>query len=347
MKTLTYRGPWEMSVRDRSAPQPRDHETLIDVIATGICGSDLHGYTGETDRRVAGQVMGHEMVGRVRSGGDLGVGTLVTVNPIVSCGECELCGAGETQACDQSRVIGVDPALPGSLADLLVAPTTNVVPLDGDLPVHHGTLVEPLAVGYHALMQGHPVVEDRLLIVGGGPIGQTVALAARRRGLTRILVSEPTAARRDLIEALGFSTTSPEHVADDVARVLGGRATLVVDAVGIAESLATALAHSTVRSRIVLVGMGAPAMTITPYEITVAERTVIGSYCYSTKHFRETAEWVAGGRPELDLFIDHMTLLDDGAEAFRAAAEDGTRNKTLVLSAHAHREDITMNGEKR
>ncbi|GAA1962192.1 2,3-butanediol dehydrogenase [Microbacterium aquimaris] len=344
VRTLVYSGPWQMDVDERCVPQPGPDETLIEVIATGICGSDIHGYTGDTDRRTNGQIMGHEVVGRVRAGGPLEAGTLVTVNPIVSCGGCTMCECGETQSCDRARVIGVDPALHGSLADTLVAPSRNVVPLAGDPSVHHGALVEPLAVGYHALMRGNPVDGDRVLVIGGGPIGQAVAIAARRRGLTRVLVSEPMASRRTLVDALGFATTSPERIAADIPRVLGDRATLVVDAVGVAASMSTALTHSSVRARIVLVGMGSPSMPIQPYDITVAERSVIGSYCYSTLHFEDTARWVAQGRPELDLLIDHTFPLDRGAEAFRTVAADGSRNKTLVLSAAAALEDIPTIG---
>ena len=332
MHSLTYLGPWEMTITEAPSPSPAADETLIDIIATGLCGSDIHGYSGETDRRVSGQVMGHETVGRVHSGGDLPVGTLVTIDPVIPCGECEFCLAGENQVCPRSRVIGVDPALPGSFAEQLLVPSANVVALSEDMSVLHGALIEPLAVGYHALMRGAPVATDRLLVIGGGPIGQAVALAARRFGLTDILVSEPTEARRELLTALNFATTSPDTIEEDVREKLSGAATLVIDAVGIGPSLAAATAHSTTRARVVLVGMGATSVTIAPYGFTVSERSLIGSYCYSAAHFRETAAWVAAGRPELDLLIDRVLPLAGGAEAFRSAAKGGLSNKTLLRS---------------
>ena len=333
MKALAYDGPWAMSLVDRPAPTPSSGEVVIDVIATGICGSDAHGYSGETGRRTGGQVMGHETVGRVASGAAFDAGTLVTVNPIISCGTCEACVAGETQVCADSVVIGVEPTLDGSFAEQLVVPARNVVPLDGRLPVLHGALVEPLAVGYHAVMRGAPTPTDRVLVIGGGPIGQAAAIGARRAGLDRIVVSEPVAARRDLLHRLGFATTAPERLASDVEGSLGGPATLVIDAVGIAASFAAAIAHSTSRARIVLVGMGVSSMTVEPYGITVAERTVVGSYCYSEQHFTSTARWVSAGHPELDLLIDRTLPLVDGAEAFRTVADGtGGSNKTLLLS---------------
>ncbi|WP_353112605.1 alcohol dehydrogenase catalytic domain-containing protein [Microbacterium sp.] len=330
MHALAYTKPWEMSIVDRADPAPGPGEVVIDVIATGICGSDSHGYSGENGRRRGGQVMGHEAVGRVRDG------ALVTFNPLVSCGECGFCLAGQTQACPDARVIGVDPLLDGSFAERVLVPARNVVPLPADMPVLHGALIEPLAVGYHAVMQGAPEADDILLVIGGGPIGQAAALGARRAGLSRILVSEPTAPRRALLEQLGFSTTTPEDAGDELRERFGGKATLVVDAVGLSATVTDALTHSVTRARIVLVGMGAPEITIPPYGITVGERRMTGSYCYSEEHFRSTAEWVGAGRPELDALIDRTVPLSDGPQAFHDVARGtGGSNKTLVVSSSA------------
>lgn len=333
MQALGYNGPWEMAIIDRPEPVASPDTVVLDVVATGICGSDVHGYSGETGRRVGGQVMGHETVGRVRAGGDLEPGTVVTINPILSCGTCEFCLEGETQVCPESVVIGVEPSLDGSFAERIGVPARNVVPLGDRVPILHGAFVEPLAVGYHAVMRGTPRPDDRVLVIGGGPIGQAVAIGARRAGVTSILVSEPTESRRDLLTGLGFETTTPDELPERTMEVLGGKATLVVDAVGIAASMAGAIASSTTRARIVLVGMGVSQMQFEPYGITVAERVLIGSYCYSEEHFRTTAEWVAEGHPELDMLIDRTLPLADGAEAFRSVADGtGGSNKTLLLS---------------
>lgn len=333
MQALEYNGPWEMAIIDRPEPIGSDDTVVLDVIATGVCGSDVHGYTGETGRRVSGQVMGHETVARVREGGRFAPGALVTFNPIISCGHCEFCLEGETQVCPESVVIGVEPTLDGSFAERVGVPARNVVPLGDSVPVLHGALVEPLAVGYHAVMRGAPTADDRMLVIGGGPIGQAAALAARRCGVSRVLVSEPSEPRRALLARLGFETTTPDELAEAAVRVLGGKATLVIDAVGIQPSVAAAVASSTTRARIVLVGMGASEMLIAPYGITVAERVLIGSYCYSEEHFRSTAAWVAEGHQELDLLIDRTLPLADGAEAFRTVADgSGGSNKTLIVS---------------
>lgn len=340
MRALGFNGPWDLTIADRPDPVFGESEVLIEIIATGICGSDVHGYSGETGRRTAGQIMGHETVGRVRDSGSavtqLPAGTLVTVNPIRSCGHCEACLDGENQVCSELKVIGVAPHLDGTFAELIVVPEHNVVTVNPNIPVLHGALIEPLAVGYHAVVQGDLRSTDRLLVIGGGPIGQAVLLGARRAGVTSILVSEPSPERRELLEKLGFATTSPQNLGLAITDVLGDKATAVIDAVGIDSSMSDALTHSTGRARIVLVGMGANRMSLDPYAISVAERRISGSYCYSDAHFRSTAEWVGEGHPELDLLIEKTLPLEDGPTAFRTIADGSVpSNKVMLLSASA------------
>src|SRR3712207_5176070 len=141
MRALVYHGPHDLGVEDRPDPEPGPDEVLLRITATGICGSDLHGYTGENGRRHAGQIMGHETVGRVVRAGpavppewELHPGRLATVNPVIGCGSCAACAAGTEQLCPGRRVIGVDPALRSAFAELMTAPARNVVALPNEVP---------------------------------------------------------------------------------------------------------------------------------------------------------------------------------------------------------------------
>ena len=190
MRALVYRGPHDIAVEDRPDPEPGPDEVLLRITATGICGSDLHGYTGENGRRHPGQVMGHETVGRIAAVGPgvtgLEPGRLATVNPVVGCGECAQCAAGTEQLCPRRKVIGVDREISSAFAELMLAPARNVVLLPDDLPEEYGALIEPLAVGYHAARNGRVGPDDAVLVIGGGPIGQAAALAVRRLGAERV-----------------------------------------------------------------------------------------------------------------------------------------------------------------
>ncbi|HLL64910.1 MAG TPA: alcohol dehydrogenase catalytic domain-containing protein [Micromonosporaceae bacterium] len=341
MRALVFRGPADLCVADFPDPVPGPDEVLLRITATGICGSDLHGYTGENGRRHAGQIMGHETVGRIVGVGsavpedrNLRPGRVATVNPVIGCGHCTACAAGDEHRCVRRRVIGVDPTLRSAFAELMTAPAGNVILLPDDVPEEYGALVEPLAVGYHAAVRGAITPQDRVLVVGGGPIGQACALAARRLGASRIAVSDLSPHRRALLGKLALATIDPADgaVGERVRALLDGPADVVLDAVGTGASLADAFAGSAFGARIVLVGMNAPEITLQAYEISTQERSITGSFCYPSAEFRQTADWVATGPPELAHLIEGRTPLAGGPDAFAGLASgELTASKVLVL----------------
>jgi threonine dehydrogenase-like Zn-dependent dehydrogenase len=330
MKALVLRDFGDLAVVDRPDPECGPGQVLLRVAATGICGSDLHGYTGRTGRREPGQVMGHETVGRVAATGTgvhgIEIGTLATVNPVLSCGRCAACAAGREQSCPTKTVIGVDPTITSAFAQYLAVPAGNVVPLAEAVPADYGALVEPLAVAYHALRRGGCLAEDRVLIVGGGPIGQSAVLAARRLGVATVLVSEPDPARRELCRALGAEVVEPGDLGTAV------RATLAVDAVGTGDSLTDALAGTEPGARVVLVGMHTPEVTLPAYAVSTAERSIIGSFCYSAEDSRTTAAWAGTVSAELAVLIEDRVPLSAAPAAFAELAKgSAAAGKVLVV----------------
>jgi threonine dehydrogenase-like Zn-dependent dehydrogenase len=340
VRALVYKGRRTLVVEERPTPRPGPGEVLLRIAATGICGSDLHGYTGENGRRFPDQVMGHETVARVAASGPdvsgLAEGALVTVNPVLACGTCPACAVGAEQRCWHRRVIGVNRELVSAFAEFMVVPAHNVVPLTEDLPVELGALVEPLAVGYHAVQRADGVANGRVLVVGGGPIGQAVALAARRLGSTHVVVSEPAEPRRALLARLGLPVIDPttcDSPAELVESFGGSLADVVIDAVGSSASISTALQMCVDGGRVILVGMHEPQLAVPGYAISVGERVVVGSYCYSDRHFVETANWVSSRPPGLGALVEGRVSMDEAPEAFdRLARGDDVSSKVLVFT---------------
>ncbi len=341
MKALVFEGPHHITVQERPDPEPGPGEIALSVIATGICGSDLHGYTGENGRRFAGQVMGHETVGRVAAlGADVAappVGSLVTVNPVIACGQCPACLAKCEQRCPTRRVIGVDPSISSAFAERMVVPARNVVILPLDLPADLGALVEPLSVGYHAARRGGVTGGSAVLVIGGGPIGQAAALGARRLGAD-VVVSELAPSRAELVRQLGFPVLDPAgDLAAQVERALGRLPEIVIDAVAINPTLAQALTVSGVGATIVMVGMGSPRIELAAFTISTEERTVVGSFCYGSVEFADTAQWVAEHADELSPLIDGSVDIDGAAKAFADLADGtSTASKIVVRLGAAH-----------
>ena len=338
MRALVLRSFGDLDVEDRPDPVPGPDELVVAVTATGICGSDIHGFTGENGRRSPGQVMGHETVGRVVALGP-GVtgpnpGTAVAVNPVIGCRSCAACAAGQEQACPNGRVIGVAPELSAAFAELMAVPSRNVVQLPPAMPEEHGALIEPLSVGYHAARRAGNLASTPVLVIGGGPIGQACALAAARLGATTVAVSEIDPHRRQLLSRLGATPVDPAAgpLARQVAGALGGPAAVVIDAVGSSRSLDDAMTSAAPGASVVLVGMGMPIIDLPAYTVSTKERSLIGSYCYSPSEFRETAEWAGTVPGQLANLIDGRTALDGAPAMFRSLAEDhGSASKVLVF----------------
>jgi threonine dehydrogenase-like Zn-dependent dehydrogenase len=338
MRALVLRDFYDIAVEDRPDPVAGPGQVVVEVIATGICGSDFHGYSGENGRRHPGQIMGHETVGRLRELGPdvdgLAVGQLVTVNPVMSCHECSACQSGQEHWCSRRVVLGVAPEIPAAFADRVVVPAANIVRLPDDMPAELGALVEPMAVGYHAVRRGLPRPEDRVLVIGGGPIGQACIMAARRLSVQALALSDVSPSRRDLCARLGAEVVDPSagNLPEAVADRLGGPATLVVDAVGLSPTVADAFAASGLGSRIVLVGMGSPRLELSAYALSTEERSLIGSFTYNAAEFIDTAEWVGTVPEGIDAMIDGRVGWEGAPQSFDDLARGrSTASKILVF----------------
>lgn len=334
MRALVFNGPWDLTLEERPEPEPQDDEALLQILATGICGSDLHGYTGETGRRSPGQIMGHETVAEVLEDrtGQHRPGSIVTLNPVIGCNRCDACSAGSRQRCQSRRVIGVDPDLSSAFAERMVAPADRLVPLPEGTPSRLGALVEPLAVGYHAVRRAQASSSDAVFIIGAGPIGQAVALAARREGCSDIVVSELDSHRRRRIADMGFETIEANDDAGTIVSALGRSPSIVIDAVGTSTTIELGLNSAAPGASVVLVGLASPRVELAAYAVTTAERDILGSFGYSDADFRSTARWIEDREAELEPLIDSEVPLEAAPEAFRQLARGELQaTKVLVL----------------
>lgn len=339
MKALVLKDFGSLVVEDRPMPQPVGDEVVIQIEATGICGSDIHGFTGENGRRVPGQIMGHESVGLISSlGADaaalgLEVGQRVTFNPVVVPVADLETYAGREQHCPDKYVIGVKSDVVSAFAQYIAVPARNIIVLPSSIPVGYGALVEPLAVAVHAVRRAGVHADDRVLVLGGGPIGQSVVLALLMAGVTRILVSEVTEARRALVERLGARVIDPMQgpVAGQVISVFGTRADVTIDAVGITPTITDALRSTALGGTVCLVGMGSPALDIEAFAVSTEERSIVGSFTYSNKDFVDAAAWIATTPDIAAELISREVPLAAANDAFTGlASNDGTPGKVLI-----------------
>ncbi|WP_053202605.1 zinc-dependent alcohol dehydrogenase [Jiangella muralis] len=335
MRALVLHDFHDLRVETLDLPVPGPGDVLVRVAEVGICGSDIHGYTGENGRRAPGQVMGHEASGTVEHdpSGRYAPGDRVTFNPLVSCGECGACAAHEEQHCRNRFVIGVRADRRAAFADFVVVPERNVHRLPDTVGTREGALIEPLAVAVHAVRRARVRDGDRVLIIGGGPVGQSLVLALHDAGIATVVVSELDAGRRALCAELGAIVVDPgsQDLADAVAAAAGAPADVTFDAVGISSTVTAALGATADGGRILLVGMGSPALEIAAFEVSTREREVIGSFCYSAGDFRAAIALAGRVADGLAKMVSSVITPDETpAELARLGAGDLPAGKVLV-----------------
>lgn len=322
MRALQLEGFGRLVVVDVPEPVPAAGEIVIETIATGICGSDIHGYTGENGRREPGQIMGHESVGRIHAlgaGVDASrypIGAVATFNPVILSDSGHDRFGGREQHDPERLVVGVDPSRVSAFASYFAVPARNVIVLPDTMPVEFGALIEPLAVALNAVRRVELAEGESVFVVGGGPIGQSTILAAQHAGASAVYVSELNPARRDLCESLGAIAIDPAAgpVHEQVIQWHGHPVDVAIDAVGITQSMTDALLSTVFGGRVCLLGMGSPELLIPAYRVSTEEREIVGSFTYTFDVFEAAAEWVGRGDPVFARLISEEVGLD-GADA--------------------------------
>jgi L-iditol 2-dehydrogenase len=323
--------PKRFAIGRGAVRSPRRGEVRLRVHDVGVCGSDLKMWAGTHAFLRPPLLIGHEVYGTIEElGGGMadGVteGTEVVVFPPVGCGACFHCVAGRAQLCADMRFVGGQ--IPGGLADHLVVPEANVIAVPDAVPRHERVLVEPLAVGVHAVTRGALEPGELVVVVGAGAIGLFTALAARERGAGKVLVAELSPARRARAETLGLETFDPSAVSveDAVAeRLRREGADVVFECVGSEETIGSALASTRNGGRAVAVGNAPPSVTIDGLALQRGERALVGVLMYDRGDLLEgmgmLARGLLAGLTE-DEAVQAFELEQVG-EAF-AAAKEGT-----------------------
>lgn len=299
MKAAVLESWQSIRVQDVAIPALQPGEVLIEVTMAGICGSDVHIYNGDNPIARAPVIPGHEFMGRIFDLGSatdgLSVGDRVVVQPIVFCGECTPCKGGFPHVCEKLIVIGVNRD--GGFARFVPVPVDTLIKLPDDMPDEVAVLAEPFSIGYHACVRGGIKPGERVAVIGGGPIGLYSAIVACKLGASQVVISEPLADRRALIEQFDIPTLDPRS--DGALQAFRSLSDdegfdLVIETSGVDAGLDFAVEAAAVRGRIVTLGF--PVKSYARYNITrgiVKELSLIGSRVCPRDEFRKTIDLLA------------------------------------------------------
>ncbi|MBM7517383.1 zinc-dependent alcohol dehydrogenase [Nocardioides nitrophenolicus] len=308
MKALVFTGPGVVELQDVPEPVAAAGEVEIRVVASGICGSELHGIA-HTEFRKPPLVMGHEFSGTTPDG------RRVTVNPLLSCGGCAACVRGDEQLCETRAIIGIDA--PGAFAERVVVPERAVRELPDDLSFAEAALVEPLANAVHAVRLADLGPDSRVAILGAGTIGLTCLLVALQH-TADVTVTDLAPGRLELAASLGAARTSS---------TLEGRYDAIIDAVGAEATHQASVDFLRPGGTAVWIGLLSASAGFDGQEIVRAEKRVVGSYCYTPRDFDQALDLATRVR------LDWATTfpLTEGAEVFTSLMAGVTETTKALL----------------
>ncbi len=341
MKALVYHGPWNMSLQDLPKPEPENGNVLIKMEAVGICGSDVHGFTGESGRRTPGMVMGHEAVGRVVERGSEvrspEIGSRVIVYNILA-DVPPSPEEGDPSFLDK-QVVGVNLGTRGAMADYLSIPARNAIPVPDGLSPDVALLAEPMAVATHGFnrLRAKAVEPTTVAVLGAGTIGLSTLLVARERGATGVVILDKIQDKLKRTPAFGGQpvcikdTDTPGRVSDAVASVLGSKPELVVDAVGTKESFEQAMTMIADRGTVLLIGNLAKEVPLPLQTAISKETTLIGTYGFNQTAFEEALWMVPKTRDLLSTFIEGRCTLEETPEVMTQLAKGEKHALKVVI----------------
>ncbi|MBN2593656.1 MAG: galactitol-1-phosphate 5-dehydrogenase [Sedimentisphaerales bacterium] len=326
MKALIYTRPYTFECSDFPDSVAGDDDVLIRVKACGICGSDVHGFTGKTGRRIPPLIMGHEAAGIVEGLGKnvsgFEKGDRVCFDSTVYCNKCESCRAGLFNRCDERQVLGVSvPAFKrhGAFAEFVAVPWWIVSKIPNELSFVNAALLEPASIGTHAANRAPISDSDTVVVIGAGTIGLFILQAARLRGAAKVIAVDVNEFRLDLAKQIGadklINPLKTELSEAILLETEGKGANVTLEAVGYAKTFADAVSVTRMGGYIVAVGNLQKKAEFDLQQLVAKEHTFIGSYA-SSGEFRDCIELVASGKINVEPLISDVLPLEQGPDAF-------------------------------
>lgn len=320
MKAAIIEQANRFQVTDFPEPIPASDEVLIDVAACGLCGTDIHILKGEYPATYP-LIPGHEFSGTIRSVGSevthLQPGRRVCVDPNISCGQCLFCREGQVHLCENLNPIGVRRN--GGFAQQCSVPQTQVYTIPDSIDFAAAAMIEPLSCALHGVEQAQLKAGQTVVVLGGGTMGGLLVQLARLSGASQIIVSEPQASRRRLLEQLGADITFDpleQNIGLSIKKIHPHGVDVVFESAGLRVTAQQTFPLTRRGGTIIFFGVVPPheSITVSPYEIYFNEWTIRGSFV-NPHTLRRAVKILADRRIDISPFISHRFSLAHFAQA--------------------------------
>ena len=328
MKALVYKGPMKIVVEEAPKPDLPTGYVRVRVIRSGICGSDVHGYIGNTGRRDIGVIMGHELSGVVDAVADgvtnAALGQRVIVQPMIYCGRCAYCKDGMTQHCQNKTFLGVF-SRHGAFAEYVSVPSHLIFQLPDDISFEKGALVEPLAVSKCAVDKISSYKDKTVLVVGTGTIGLLAIAVLKARGAKMIIATDLSDYRLSAAKKMGahavFNPGSVDPI--EAVREITGECgvDISIEAVGAEKPVETAISCLKPCGNCVWIGTVSPRIALNIQSVVTREITIYGSFIYSHREFGNTLDMIKDMDADIEAIISRTLPLEEAPKIIAQLAD--------------------------
>lgn len=322
MKALIVNKEKELKLVDVKTPEASGKEVIAKVLACGICGSDIHYWDiGQPN----GLVLGHEYCCTVVDPGprkDLKKGDRITALPISPCLKCEACKTGNIHYCAHTweDATGTSLSRTGAYAEYISLRPEMVRKVPDNMTDEQVAMVEPSAVGLHAVHLGEIKVGDRVLVIGGGIIGLMSAEFAKLQGASYVAMTETNPARGKSAVKLKavdeYFNALDKNCIEKLSKASRGGFDVVIECCGNSPAVTTAFQAVKEGGRVVLVGVSLTPITIPSTLIVLRELKVLGDIAYTEKEFDQCIELIANKKVNVDKYISKIVALEEGQKSF-------------------------------
>ncbi len=339
MKTAVMLGIGKMGFEEREIPKPKDDEVLVKLEYVGICGSDLHYYeTGAIGNYVVEPpfVLGHEPGGTVVEVGKnvkhLKAGDRVALEPGKTCGHCEFCKTGRYNLCPDV-VFFATPPVDGVFQEYVAHEADLCFKLPDNVSTREGALIEPLAVGFHAAMQGGARAGQSAVVLGSGCIGLVTMMALKAMGVSKVYVVDIMEKRLEKALELGADGVingSKTDAVEEVMRLTEGKGCdLAIETAGTQITTVQAIHMTKKGSTIVLVGYSKSGEMTLPMSLVLDKELTFKSVFRYRHIYPMAIEAVAAGKVNLKGIVTEVFDLDD----VQKAMDLSVNNKADIVKA--------------
>lgn len=329
-------GTHDIRLEDSPVPKPGPHEVLIEIMAVGVCGSDVHYYEkGRIGDFVVREpiILGHESAGKIVELGEgvtqHTVGERVTLEPGVPDGVCRECRAGRYNLCPNVRFFATPP-IDGAFTNYVTIHEDFAFRLPESLSNEVGALMEPLSVGIWACWKGEVTAGDNVLVTGAGPIGLLAMQVARALGAAEVTVTDVSPKRLELARKTGATHTI--NVSNESLEEASVEANVLLECSGNQRALSDGIRRLQPAGRAVIVGMGPDEISLPLSYIQPREITLTGTFRYANT-YPAAIGLVANGQVDLDSIITSHYGLKDTEKALQASKKDPGNVKPMVIPA--------------